>query len=251
MKQVNQVFETTDYSVFSFIPGNRETNALHIERLKRSFLEKRLFSPIIVNEKYQIIDGQHRFSVCKMLELPIIFIVAHGYGLKEVQMLNTNSSTWKMKDFLDGYCKLGYSEYLKMKQFMLDYPEFSIKPAEILLSNLGGGSNNQNTISVNGKEAKVKNFEQGRFKVFDLNLARANAEKILDFKPYYDGYNRAVFVNAMIGLFKNENYDHEVMLQKLKANPTVMKHCGNVSQYRELVEDIYNFRNRNKVNLRF
>lgn len=252
MKQVNQVFQTNDYEIFSLLSGNRKTNPLHIERLRRSFLEKPLFSPIIVNEKHQIIDGQHRFTVCKLLNIPVNYIIVPGYGLHEVQVLNTNSSNWSRKDYLEGYCELGYPEYLKMKKFMNEYPGFSIMPAEILLTNTTGGSNNKQMLKAEGGESgRVRNFENGDFKVFDLDLAKQNAEKILDFKPFYDGYNRATFVNTMVVLFKNPNYDHQTMIAKLKANPTAMKHCGSVSQYKEMIEEIYNFRNRNKVNLRF
>jgi hypothetical protein len=30
---------------------------------------------------------------------------------------NQNSKTWTSDDYLDGYCKLGYKDYLKYKEF--------------------------------------------------------------------------------------------------------------------------------------
>ena len=42
--------------------------------------EKLLMCPIIVNENYEIIDGQHRYSASKELGLPIRYIVGEGYG---------------------------------------------------------------------------------------------------------------------------------------------------------------------------
>ena len=38
--------------------GNRDINIAHKNRLKKSIEEESLCVPIIVNEKYQIIDGQ-------------------------------------------------------------------------------------------------------------------------------------------------------------------------------------------------
>ena len=117
VKHSNQVHTTTDYFLFKPIEGNRNKNLLHINRLKKSMAETYLFTVIIVNEKYEIIDGQHRFDVIQELKLPLNYIVCKGYGLNEVHILNQNSKTWTSDDYLDGYCKLGYKDYLKYKEF--------------------------------------------------------------------------------------------------------------------------------------
>ena len=75
--------------------------------------ENYLFTIIIVNENYEIIDGQHRFDVIKELGLPLNYVICGGYGLNEVHILNQNSKTWNVDDYLDGYCLLGYTDYLK------------------------------------------------------------------------------------------------------------------------------------------
>jgi len=252
MKVVSHVNSTNDYSIFDAIEGNRVVNQLHVERLKTSFAKSYLMSPILVNDKYQIIDGQHRFNAAKALNLPIHFIVANGYGLREVQTLNTNMKNWKKEDYLHAYCDLGYEEYLKMKQFMQDFPDFGIAVAEQLLTNTVNGTNNRGTIKIQGKTRGVlRHFQEGELRIPDLLLAYDNAEKIMMFKPYYDGFNRNVFVASMIGMFKHQNYNHSQMIQKVKNNPTALTHCSNVTQYKILIEEIYNFRSREKVSLRF
>ena len=82
MTTVNQIHQTTDYSMFQTLEGNRNLNKLHLKRLKNSFQKKYLLSPIIVNEKFEIIDGQHRFEAGKQLGLPINFLIAPNYGIK-------------------------------------------------------------------------------------------------------------------------------------------------------------------------
>lgn len=106
VKHSNQVHTTTDYFLFKPIEGNRNKNLLHINRLKKSMAETYLFTVIIVNEKYEIIDGQHRFECVKELKLPMHYIVCKGYGLNEVHVLNQNSKTWNADDYLTGYCNL-------------------------------------------------------------------------------------------------------------------------------------------------
>ena len=71
------------------------------------------------------------------------------------------------------------------------------------------------------------------------------------FAPYYKRYMSNVFVTAMIALFNNEEYDHNRMISKLKLQPTRLKDCANATQCKEMLEEIYNYKCSNKVNLRF
>lgn len=248
-KNSNQVQTTTDYSKFKTLIGNRKPNELHIKRLTNSFKERYLFSPILVNEKMQIIDGQHRFYSAKELKLPINYLVVEGYGLEEVQILNTNSSNWKKEDYLKAYCDLGVEPYLQMRQFMLDFPDFGVAIAEMILTDNTNGENRSKVIDK--VEIRMMGFQNGELTIPNLSKSYETAEKVLMFKPYYDGYNRATFVRTLITLFKNENYTHAEMISKLANNPSSLTHCANVTQYKFLLEDIYNFRRREKVNLRY
>ena len=244
-----QVQTSNDYPKFKTLIGNRKPNDLHVKRLTSSFKERYLFSPIIVNEKMQIIDGQHRFLAAKELNLPINYLVVDGYGLEEVQVLNTNTSNWKREDYLKAYCDLGVKPYLQMQQFMLDFPDFGVAIAEMILTNKVDGENaNKRVDKVN---MRMQGFQNGELTIPDLLKAYETAEKVLMFKPYYDGYNRATFVRTLITMFKNENYIHVDMISKLANNPSVLTHCANVTQYKFLLEDIFNFRRREKVNLRY
>ena len=72
MKTINQVMMTNDYNMFKNIEGNRNINKIHLKRLKQSIQEKHIMVPIIVNGKYEIIDGQHRFQSAKDLSKPCL-----------------------------------------------------------------------------------------------------------------------------------------------------------------------------------
>jgi len=164
---------------------------------------------------------------------------------------------WKKEDYLNAFCDLGYPEYLKFREFMNQYPEFGIASAETILTNsLRGGHKSTSSIDLaSNKNARgsyaIKYFQEGDLVIPDYHKSSENAEKLMMIKPYYDGFNRPVFVRAMVGIFKIEDYSHSRLLERLKANPTILQHCANVTQFKLLVEDIYNFRSRNKVSLRF
>jgi len=257
MLVVNQVISTNDYSKFKTLEGNRHVNKLHVKRLKESFKEAYLLSPIVVNQDFQIIDGQHRFEAAKEMKLPINFIVCNNYSLKEVQLLNTNMKNWKKEDYLNAYCDLKYPEYLKFRNFMRRFPEFGIASCETILTNsLSGGHKSTSSAELKGSlnesgSYAIRYFQEGDLVIPDYEKSIENAEKIMMIKPYYDGFNRPTFVRSMIGIFKIEYYSHSKLIERLAANPTALQHCANVTQYKLLIEDIYNFRSRDKVCLRF
>jgi hypothetical protein len=255
MKEVNQVFETTDYTLFKTMDGNRTLNPLHVARLKRSFSDRYLFSPVLVNSKMEIVDGQHRIMAAKELNLPIRFIKLNGYGLREVQILNTNMKNWKKEDYLNGYCDLGYPQYIKFRNFMKRYPDFGIASSECILLQLSGTTPIRGDFdglrTPAGRAYGIKYFEEGNLVIPDFDKSCEIAEKILLFKPFYDGFNRRIFVSAMLGIIKVDGFNISELIAKLRLNPSGIQHCNNVTQYKLIIEGIYNYRRHDKVSLRY
>lgn len=229
----------------------------HARRLEKSFSKRQLLSPIIVNEHYQIIDGQHRFTVCKKLGLPIFYMIVEGYGLDEVQILNTNSSNWKKTDYLNAYCDLRYPEYLKFRRFMQQYPDFGFQACEMLLAHktlVRKGEQSKEYITETNSKGYVgfRTFEEGEFVCIDYDKSCDMADKIMNIKQFAPNVlNRKAFIAALIQLFKNDNFDWDEFMNKLQQQPTSLIECVNVTQYKSLIEDIYNWKRKNKVNLRF
>ena len=64
--EVNKVYQTNDLTICKEIGGNRVPNPQHVKRLCSSIKENgMLCNPILVNEKMQVIDGQHRLLASK------------------------------------------------------------------------------------------------------------------------------------------------------------------------------------------
>jgi len=253
MKTIAKIFYTKDYSMFKTLAGNREVNIAHIKKLEKSFEEEYLVSPILINEKFQIIDGQHRFEAAKNLQMPVYYYMIKGYELNQVQRLNTNLKEWKKVDYLESYASLGYKEYILFKKFMAEFTMFSLTCCQVILSNTGSEKQIQSESfkSKSNKTGKVsaREFQSGEFKVHDYELAVSNANKILDFRPYYDGFGRKAFVSAMVRILQHKNYDHERMVQRMKNYPAEFGHCLNMIKYREQIETVFNYRSRKKLTL--
>lgn len=238
VKDSNQVHTTTDYFLFKSIDGNRNKNLLHLNRLRKSMEQNYLFTVIIVNERYEIIDGQHRFDVIQELGLPLNYIICPGYGLNEVHVLNQNSKNWVADDYLQGYCDLNYPNYIAFKNFCKKH-DLNTSSALLLLNN---GNRSKGAIDV---------FNSGKFVITDINHAEKIAYMLNHIKPMYKGYSRSAFICAILKLSKNPNFEIIEFITKLKLQPLALFDCVNVDQYVALIEEIYNYRRREKINLRY
>ena len=189
-----QVHTTLDYGKFKILQGNRDVNNLHVKRLEQSISKNNLLTIITVNENYEIIDGQHRFNVLRKLELPINYVIAKGYGLNEIQILNANMKNWSNEDYLAGYVDLGYMDYIIFKDFKNKY-KFNHEVSLIILSGsaISGNTNNHN-----------HKFKTGIFKIADLQNSINIAENLMIIKKNYSGYGRKTFVYAMLSILKNK-----------------------------------------------
>lgn len=72
----NTVFRTKKYSQFKRLDSNRTVKTGRVNKIKQS-IEKVGYvqSPIIVNEKMEVIDGQGRLEALKQLQIPVDYIV--------------------------------------------------------------------------------------------------------------------------------------------------------------------------------
>ena len=255
-QQVNTVYKTNDLTMFKSITGNRPTNPQHIRRLTDSIkVNGLLCNPILVNEKMEVIDGQHRLEACKNAESEVYYIILTGYSLSEVQTLNLNQKNWQKKDFMNGYADKGIKSYVILREFYRQNNDFSLGFCVKLLSNRSGsdtaGYGQKFKANVKSNYNKTEVFNEGTWKVKDYKLGQRVADMIRLVKPYYAGYARDSFASSILTLILyKEEFDFNTFMQRLRQQPTALVDCSSVGQYKALIEDIYNYRSRNKVNLR-
>lgn len=247
---IGQIYMTYDYGKFNLMADNRNINLLHVKRLVQSFYEKHLISPIIVNEHFQVIDGQHRLRASIETGKPVYYFILDGYGNKEITIFNTNQKNWNKLDYLQLYCSEGLTSYLQFKKFMDDFPDFKIQAAERILTGFSG----RKSETVEGERAASHEFIEGDLIIPDLKRSYSIARKIMDFKPFYKNFHRGTFVSAVMPLLDGSSvYNHKEMLHKLNNTPIRLTDCLNIPSYRLLLEEIYNYKrlNANKVSFKY
>ena len=238
-----KIYETKDLGKFHLMHGNRPPNPRHIENISKNINEfGMLLQPILVNEKLEVIDGQHRLLAAKKSKSKIYFIIVNGYNIGQVKALNLNQKNWTNEDFLHSYADLGIDAYITLLDFISRHRVFNVNTTLCLFGCLNSLNKSEKSI-ITGK------FKEGTLILGDMKTAEKHAEQLKRLAPYHKIKHR--FCRTMINIFKNKNFVFDEFLQKLKLQPTSFVECATAEQYKDLIEKIYNYRRKNKVNLRF
>ena len=95
---IRKVLYTSDYDMFKIMPDNREINTKHVGELIENIRAAGQLQPIIINNKNEIIDGQRRFKCCRLLGIPVMYLVSDNTTIKDVLMINTSQKSWSSLD---------------------------------------------------------------------------------------------------------------------------------------------------------
>lgn len=237
---VGTIYRTSNYSIFSHIEGNRNIEPHNVKRLVASMSEKYIPVPIVCNEKLQIIDGQNRAEAAMLLGFPIYYIVVPDLRKEDVIRLNVNRSNWSTETYLKAFVSDGLEDYIIFKEFKKKYGFGYMECLGILM----GYKSKANTDD-------LREFQAGNFKVKDYKRAVWIGEKIMTVKPYFEFATNRTFVYAMLHVLDHPNYDHAEFLAKLSFQQTRLVRCASKDQYVQLIEEIYNYKRRDKVSLRY
>jgi hypothetical protein len=230
-----RIQSTTDYGMFNSLVANRALNPIHLINIVRSLKVKNLLhlNPIIVNERNEVIDGQHRLAAAAQLHIPIYYMKDKNITIADVRLLNTNVKGWGMTDFLQTFIAEGHEDYKYLVNFQKKH-SLSISTAVAILS-----------LNINSSyfRAPYKLFRNGEFKVIDKGLAD-------DFVVFYktvakyteeNTFRDRDFIGALWHVYRNEEIDPEEFLDKVPKFPQPIYRRANTREYIRQFEDILNY----------
>ena len=228
-----EIFVTNDYSAFKFLKGNRDIK--QVKRIVDSVREIGQFqSPILVNEKMEIIDGQHRFAAFSSLGLPIYYQIHQGVGLKETTFLNSSQRRWSSKDFLHSQIALGNENYIYIDALQKKYHGFAV---QVIVSIFHG-----NISSGGGRHSNE--FQQGGF-VAPLDRRR-DVERTLETLIELDqviksiGGQRRMTETAIAWCLNYEKTDRARLIDCIKERHALIRPAADVSALLRDISNVYN-----------
>ena len=220
--------KSTDASIFTTLSGNRRINRAHVKRLEEAISEDAkvtLYNPILVNEKFEVIDGQHRLEAIKKLNLPTYYIQVNGLKLNNAQALNKLSKPWSPVDYAKSYSDLGngnYSVYLALKE------EFGLNH-DVLMRYVALDN------PITGEM-----FRAGKLIATDFVETQNLCLDLQAIGKFYPRYKNRSFALAFMQVWQNENYDQRRMLMKLEQRPNAIEDRALPLDYIRDLEAIFN-----------
>ena len=234
---------SSDYSMFKFLDQNRETMDRHIADLAASIKESGQIHAIVVNDKFEIIDGQNRFKACKLLGIPVMYIQNKTASIKDVILMNNTQVGWKMRDYLRCFYNKkhdNYAEYVDVNNFMEEYKlNFSI--TLYLLSDARSDEY--------GRVA----FKKGTFKVKNMAKAKKMANILVKIKAFAPDLVLIMrFCMAYFKLSELDRFDVDTSISQLKKYRRKIDGAISYEDYLQRIKETYNFRliKRNKISYR-
>ena len=234
---IAKIYWTEDYGQFHFLHGNRDLVQSKINKLSRDIeagLNLFQYCPILVNKDYYIIDGQHRFFVCKLKKLKVYYCVVPDFSLAQIAKLNNNQNRWTTNDFLNCYIDAGVNSehYRTLKNFTESY-SLTISTAMSLL--YAGAP------ATGGRFLEL--FRDGDFEVKFLNEATKLCDLAGEYSEYTNENYSRDFLATLHKLLSGDKFSHPEMIQKLQKNNLRIEKRSSVKEYLVHMEEIFNFKN--------
>lgn len=231
---------TYNYKQFKFIKGNRPLVTSKVTKLVKSYnggLNLFPYCPILINNDFYVIDGQHRLEACKRLNISVYYIVIPEVTLQQIAELNATATRWKVSDFFNCFIQTGNQDYVTLQTFK-DRFGLSINTALQLLMvgscKEGGG---------HCGEA----FRLGQFKINHLERANKIMKHVFDYREVAspEALSDRNFIIAIQVLLSSPLYKHKEMIQRLTAKKLNIVKKYNYKEYIYHMEELFN-RNNSK-----
>lgn len=247
MKQIPpakvKIEHTYDYSKFKLVGVNRSVDKKHVKDIADSMLRRNLMHlfPLIVNEKFEIMDGQHRLGAVKLikdtngLSLPAYYIVDPDITIDDISLLNSNKVNWGNLDYINFYaCKMN-KNYIEILKLMKRYKWMKLSTAITLLS-----SHKRDVKVLKSGDFKADRIEQAYF------VAACVEELGGKIRSYYQFWKGTAFCSALNRIVRTKQYKHQVMMNS-KLLPDIESQHTEREFIHEL-QKVYNSGRSEKVN---
>jgi len=225
----NVVQQTIDYDQFNFIENNREQSQGHIWALKEAFTtvgNLTRVQPILVNERFDIIDGQHRFTAARELGEPIFYTVVPGLGINEARSMNILHRAWAVEDFARSYALGGNSNYQKYLQLKEDY-----------------GFNHSTLLNyIHNSDTKgiFAEFRVGDFVIPDESVVRQRLDILAVVAEITPLAKNKPFAIAILKASQVDGFSVKQLIKKLTLHGNLLYRMSNLGDNARMIEDIYN-----------
>lgn len=239
------VHETTKYDSFKKLLGNRAVSEMRKRQIRESILAVGyITSPLVVNEKLEVIDGQGRLAVLEELGLPVEYVIHEGAGIRECIKMNAHQVQWKVADYVESFAAQGMESYIIVSDALRKYPALGLDPVLCALS--GTGSHGCPAVKAGTYRHSPEHLELAQMALEYLN-------SLMAYKKSFRG-RTWIFCLALLYCYGMDNVDKGALyaqLVKYKDTPSLSVPFVKIHDALQMIETIYNHNRstRLKVNI--
>lgn len=233
------VYITDEYNIFRKLDGNRRVETSRVKKIKHSIENIGLIvNPILVNEKYEVVEGQGRLESCIELNIPVYYIKVPGIGLAECMYMNSFNSNWKDKDHILSFADQGDINYINLKNLIQEYGK-KIDMRTITNSFLPPGT----------PKVFSEHIKKGVYKCSEKQYEKAR--KVLDFlMKFTDVYEevkgrKELFYSALKFVYYHPYIDNDYFVERIHANLAKLKTPTSTEDAICIFESAYNYKTPN------
>jgi hypothetical protein len=226
-----KVGTTKDYSVFKYFDRNRVISKNHVEDLRKDMTQRGQLERVIVNERWFVIDGQHRIEARKLDKKPVDFRIKKGASIIDVTAINNSAKIWNNAAWLRNYSHVEHDNNKSYKQYATFKKQHGFTESICMA-----------LLSEDFHDYGRKSFKKGTFKVKNLERATGNANQIAELIAIDKRLNALKAVLAFLKLKTLTNFKYNVFESQLKKNKRRLPVCMNVEHWIDsFIDEIYNY----------
>lgn len=237
---IGKVYETTDYEKFSFVIGNRavKTKGMKWSNLLDSIKAHGQLEPALVNEKFEVINGQHRLMCCKELEIPFRYTIGKFNASGELIGEANRSNKWGMREYINFYANQTDARAINYKYLEALRSEFHIGDSALTVLVQGG---------TDGTKTR-QDIEKGKLKI-SSNLYNTIRECLTD--VYALGFDKWLKENRMNArtywaavtyAWRNPDVDMKRLIKVMWENEFRVPSTSKTTELLRAMSEIYNRR---------
>lgn len=234
--------KTTNYDLFKPNPDQRPYNEDRVRFLagemgKYGFPESAAVSCYRSGNELVLNTGHHRVGAARLAKVPVSYVVEDRFSKARLVSEGTSARNWKCGDVVSIFAKEGNKHY----QALLSYSKkgIPIKMAASLLIGQHASSGNATAY-----------IAAGTFKVKTTAHIDAIVSVIEELKNPHSEVTSLVFIAALSALLMVPDFSTEQMISRIRAVGSLAK-CATRNQMLEQLDEIYNFRSRQRQNISF
>lgn len=231
-----------DFDAFFKHQNQQPMSDSHVRKIadlmqRVGFLPSKPIQVCKFGNKYGIIDGHHRFAAARSIGIPFYFVVEDISHADLIGEENALTRTWSKLSFVKLHASKGKKDY----QTLLEYAEkIPLSLASSLLIGNASYSGNANPVIPLGT-FKIKTTASIDSIIYIIESVRDLAPEI----------KKRSYIHALSMLLFVPDFSIEQLVGRIKVNPSALVPAADKAQALDILEEVFNFRSKIKINLAF